>query len=124
MTTPPEDTAAHVFELVWSTLVGVLGTAATATMFRRAARGVARSRPELRGLDGFAVVRDGLDYRFELPPSWRSGGEECLPALRYLVREELCPLLEELTGPVVLRLLERVPALQRSGILAEPGQGT
>jgi hypothetical protein len=32
-------------------------------------------------------------------------------------------VLTELTGPVVIRLLERQPELQRSGILAEQGDG-
>jgi hypothetical protein len=110
-------TAARAFEVVWNTLVGVLGTAATATLLRRAARSAAARRPELPELHGFQVLRDGLDYRFVLPPSWSSEREDCLRTVRHLVREELRPLLEELTGPVVVRLLERQPELQRSGIV-------
>jgi hypothetical protein len=124
VTPSPESSAAHVFEVVWNTLVGVLGTAAAATMLRRAARNAAKNGSELHELQGFDIVREGLDYRFVLPASWSSGCEECFQALRHLVREELCPLLKELTGPVVIRLLERQPELQRSGIIAEQGKLT
>jgi hypothetical protein len=115
-------TAARAFELVWSTLVGVLGTGATATMFRRAVRRSAgRNRPERIELQGLEVTRDGFDYRFVLPPAWTGDSEASLQALRYFIREELYPLLEELTGPVIIRLLERQPELQRSGVIAERG---
>ena len=109
-----------MFELVWSTLVGVLGTAATATMFRRAARNAATRRPEL--LHGFSIVREQLEYGFVLPPSWNGASEESFEALRVLVRQELCPLLEELTGPVVLRLLERQPELVRCKVVGRRGE--
>jgi hypothetical protein len=116
-----EFNAAGVFELVWSTLVSVLGTGATATMFRRAAKNAAANRPDLPALQGFDIVREGLDYGFVLPRSWSGVSEEACQALRYLVRKELCPLLQELTGPVVLRLLERQPELLRNGIIAKRG---
>lgn len=122
MKAPAEPSAARAFELVWNTLVGVLGTAATATMFRRAARSAGKNRPELVELQGFAVARDGLDYVVELPPSWSGGDAGCLQALGYLVREELCPLLVELTGPVVIGLLERHPELER--IIGQRGEGS
>lgn len=114
--------AAQLFQLVWSTLVGVLGTGATATMFRRAARNAAGNRSAPGALQGFDVIRRGLDYEFVLPPSWSGGSDESLQALRYLVREELCPLLQELTGPVVIRLLQGQPQLVRSGIIGERGE--
>lgn len=115
--------AARVFELVWDALVGVLGTAATATMFRRAAKRAAQRRPDLAGLDGFQIIRDGLDYRWELPESWSSGSGAPLEAVAWLVREELCPVLSELTGQVVIDLLARRPELQRSGIFKQAGEG-
>lgn len=70
MTAPPELTAARIFELVWGTLVGVLGTAATATMFRRAARNMASwgattllvgeyTESEMSALPEFAIA-DGI----------------------------------------------------------------
>ena len=86
--------AARIFELVWDTLVDVLGTSATATLFRHAIRNV-RAKG-LSGVDmtGFDVIRDRLEYRFVLPPSWESENEQG-----------------------VVGLLERQPELQRSGIL-------
>lgn len=111
-----EASAAHAFDLIWVTLTGVLGTAATATMFRRAVKNAARKHPDR--LHGLAIVRDGMDYRYVLPEAWRTETPECVDAIRYLVRHELCPLLEELTGPVVIRLLERHPELQRYRIVS------
>jgi hypothetical protein len=116
-----EPCAARAFALVWTTLVGVLGTAATATMLRRAARAATRKRPDLEDLQGFEIVRERLEYRVVLPPSWNGGCDGCLEALGYLLREELCPLLEELTGPVVVSLLRRQPDLQRHGIFPDSG---
>lgn len=115
---------ASTFELVWNTLISVLGAPATATMFRRAAKNAAENRPELRALSELDIVREGLSHRFVLPPSWSGPTDEGLEALRYLVREELCPLLEELTGPVVLGMLARQPELVQSGIVAERGDRT
>jgi hypothetical protein len=40
-------------------------------------------------------------------------------ALQFLVNQELVPLLEELTGPVVVRKLRRIPELAEYGIAQE-----
>ena len=116
--------AARMFELVWSTLVGVLGTAATATLFRRAVKNIAHDELEEPPLSGFEIVRDGMDYRFVLPSSWRDRSEETVRALERLVWDELCPLLEELTGPAVIRMLRRHPELVRGGVASERGART
>lgn len=113
--------AAHLFEVVREALVGVLGTAATATMFRRAAKRAVERRPDL-ALDGFQVVRDGMDYRWELPSSWHAPSPASLEAVGWLIREELCPVLSELTGTVVVDLLARQPEIEQSGILAKSGE--
>lgn len=111
---------ASTFEALWRTLVGVLGTGATAALIRRAARGAIRARPDLTELAGFDVVRDHLDYKLVLPPLWTAGDDASFEALRYLVHHELTPLLEELTGPVVIGMLRRDPALVQSGLFDEP----
>lgn len=99
--------AAELFELVWATMADILGTAATAALLRRAAR-----RAELPGV---TIAQDGLTYRFQVPASWHQPPDPAsLAPLRHLVRE-LCPLLEEMTGPVVLCRLGRVAPLQRVG---------
>ena len=110
------ESAAALFELVWRELAGVLGTSATATLMRRALRGAALRRPDL-GLDRAAVLREELEYRYVLPESWRNGGEASHEALRFLVRDQIIPLLGELTGPVGVRLVERIPELERHGIV-------
>ena len=56
--------AAKVFDLLWESLADVLGTAATATLLRRAIKraAVQTSRPE-----PITVTRDGLDYEIPSP---------------------------------------------------------
>ena len=114
-----EATTAAVFQTIWNALASVLGTQATATLLRRAARGAAHGRPDLQGLKGFVIIREELEYKYVLPPSWRENHAESWSALRYLVEEQLVPLLTELTGPVGVRLLERIPELRNHGILDE-----
>jgi hypothetical protein len=110
-------TAAELFQLLWDELSGVLGTAATAALLRRAVKRAARSEPALSGL---VIERKGLEYAFSLPPSWTSDRTATAPAqLGALVRGELRPLLAELTGPVVIQRLGRVPELARAGFGSE-----
>lgn len=116
MSGPARESAAVLFELVWRALAGVLGTPATATLVRRAVRGAAQQRPEL-GLDRVLVVREDLEYRYALPDGWRADESSSHEALRFLVREHVIPLLGELTGPVGVRLVERIPELERHGIV-------
>lgn len=106
---------AELFELLWRTVADVLGTAATATLIRRAARRAARRFPELSEL---STTRDGREYRYTLPAGWATGGDAADAALRELVRE-LCALLVELTGPVVVQRLATEPALRALGIPPE-----
>jgi hypothetical protein len=108
-----ELSVAALFTLLWEALADVLGTAATATLLRRAARRAAPRYPELSEL---AISREKLEYRYTLPPAWAGGAEGTPLALRELVAE-LRPLLVELTGPVVIRRLERIPELRKRGII-------
>jgi len=104
--------AATVFELVWETLADILGTAATATLLRRAARAAAHCFPEL---DELAVAKEGLEYRYKVPEGWKGCAEGMPPAFCELVRE-LRPLLMELTGSIVIRRLDQIPELRERGI--------
>ncbi len=109
-----EPSPAALFALLWEALADLLGTATAATLLRRAARRAALRNPELAD---FAVVRESLEYRCKLPPSWKEGtGGAPLRALQDLV-DELLPLLVELTGPVVVRHLAQVPELRERGII-------
>ena len=105
--------AAELFDLLWESLADVLGTAATAILLRRAMKQAA-SRTSWS--EPLMVARDGLDYKYRLPESWKQpGNEEALDALR-VVAAELRVLLVELTGSVVLRRLGRLAPFRERGI--------
>jgi len=100
--------AASLFNLLWDELAGVLGTAATAILLRRATqRALARNRQ----LAELIIERENLEYRYRLPSSWEDRAEEMPAALRDLIGQ-LRRLLVELTGPVILRHLEQIPELR------------
>jgi hypothetical protein len=105
--------AAEVFDLLWESLADVLGTAATATLLRRALR---QAAARVSWSEPVTVARNGLDYEYRLPETWKQpGNEEAIGALR-AVAAELRVLLVELTGPVVVRRLSRLAPLLKLGI--------
>ena len=105
--------AAELFELLWESLADVLGTAATATLLRRA---IKRAASHGSAAEPAAVSRKGPDYEYRLPETWRQpGNEEAVKALRG-VAVELRMLLIELTGPVVVRRLARLASFRKLGI--------
>jgi hypothetical protein len=106
-----------LFGVLWTALVGVLGTAAVATLLRRALRRAIATARDPSCFEGFGVERESLEYKVALPVSWREPNDAAIDALRHLVRDELAPLLVELTGPVVVGMLERIPELTRHGIV-------
>jgi hypothetical protein len=104
-------TVAQRFAVLWDALADVLGTAATATLLRRAMKGAA-GRAALQGL---SIERDGFSYAYAVPESWHAThGGKPLEALMAVI-DELRPLLVELTGPIVIRRLERVGAFAPLG---------
>ena len=108
-----ELSAAALFALLWDALADVLGTAATATLVRRAARGAAARCPELGAL---VIARHELDYVYTVPSAWNEPRGSLPAGLRELA-DELRPLLGELTGSVVVRHLARIPELRPLGLL-------
>jgi hypothetical protein len=105
--------AAELFELLWESLADVLGTAAAATLLRRA---IKRAASHVSSGELVNVIRNGPDYEYRLPETWRQpGNEEALSALRAVVAE-LRLLLIELTGPVVVRRLARMAPFRKLGI--------
>ena len=106
---------AQLFDLLWNNLADLMGTAAVATLVRRAL-GIASARtPELTSLN---VVKEELEYTYELPDSWQTDcNRETGRALRELLAE-LGPLLVQLTGPVAVRRLERIALLKECNILS------
>ena len=110
--------SATLFALLWDALADLLGTAAAATLVRRAAR---RAAPRNEELAQLAIVRENLEYKYTLPPAWNDWTKGTRHALRHLVAE-LLPLLVELTGPIVVTRLAQIPELRECGIL--PSDGT
>ena len=105
--------AAELFDLLWETLADVLGTAATATLLRRA---IKQAAARIAWSEPVVVARSGLDYTYRLPEAWKqSGNDEAVDVLR-IVAGELRVLLIELTGPVVVARLGQLAALRKWGI--------
>jgi hypothetical protein len=81
---PTETTAAVLFDSLWENLADLLGTAATATLIRRAAKRAAAGHTEFPTV---IVNRDKITYEYKLPDSWRDPNRrESLDALRRLQR--------------------------------------
>ena len=102
--------AAELFRLLWSTLTELIGSPAAATLIRRSIKRAQAKSPDLARIE---IAREQFEYRYTLPSSWSEPDErQTVVALRAL-GQELRPLLEELTGPVVLHRLHTIPALER-----------
>ena len=108
-----ELSGAELFALLWYALTDVLGTAAAATLLRRATLRPALTFPELCGLE---ITRATLEYQYKVPDAWRAPAPEPPAALFELVRE-LWTLLVELTGSVVVARLSQVPELSECGLV-------
>lgn len=105
--------AADLFDLLWETLADMLGTAAAATLLRRA---IARAAVRTAGSEPVVVTREGLDYTYRVPETWRTAGnDEAVDALR-IVAAELRTILVELTGPVVITRLGHLEVFRKWGI--------
>jgi hypothetical protein len=102
-----------LFALVWNALADLLGTAATATLLRRAAKRAVTREPALAEL---VIVRENLEYGYTLPSTWKDGAGALGGPLRSLI-EELLPLLVELTGPIAVRHLAQIPELREQGLV-------
>jgi hypothetical protein len=110
---PGGESAAELFDLLWGTLADVLGTAATATLLRRA---IKQAAGRIAWSEPVVVARSGLDYTYRLPETWKQpGNDEAVDALR-IVAAELKLLLIELTGPVVVARLGHLAPLRKWGI--------
>ncbi len=103
------DAPAAVFAEVWDALTDVMGSAATATLLRRAIKQARGHAPELEGL---IITRERFEYRYAVPTSWKTESSSGMGALRALTRA-LQPLLFELTGFLVLHRLDGMPQIKR-----------
>jgi len=92
----------EIFDILWTALVEILGSPATASLLRRSAKRQLGDFPELGEL---AITRKGFEYAYAVPEDWKHANERSNAALQALV-QDLCYLLLELTGPVVLHRLK------------------
>ena len=99
---PPSGTPSEIFNVLWGVLVEILGSPATATLLRRSAKRRLGDFPELAEL---AIRRKDFEYTYAVPADWKYANEQSNAALQALV-QDLCSLLLELTGPLVLRRLK------------------
>jgi hypothetical protein len=107
-------TPADLFDLIWSSLADTLGTAAAATLIRRAAKQAGRTTPDVPSI---TINRNTVTYGYEVPAIWRRPADaRALASLRALA-SELGQLLVELTGVIVVRQLERIEPLREAGIV-------
>lgn len=117
---PPESSAHELLDVLWNTMADILGTAATATLLRRAAK---RGVPRCAGLSPLNIRQDGLIYCYVVPDTWDLRTDPAAIGALCVLAQELRPLLLEMTGLVVLRRLARVTALHRIGFTPlEEGQ--
>jgi hypothetical protein len=105
---------ADLFALLWDSLADVLGTAATAVLLRRALK---RATGEGMSLGDVVIERDELEYSYQIPPAWQGAQHAQGLAVMRVITSTLRPLLAELTGTVVLRRLDSVPAFRKHGIV-------
>jgi hypothetical protein len=104
--------AGSIFGTLWRELADVLGTAAAASLVRRAAQRVVPRWPELAAL---SITRENLEYHYAVPAAWNDPSQKPTQALRELTRE-LWALLVELTGTVVVSRLAKIPELRNLSI--------
>lgn len=91
-----------------------MGSSATATLVRRAAKHASTKRPELGVL---VIHRPKFVYEYAVPDRWTDNGHgrEELDALV----QALVPLLTELTGDIALQRLRSIPDIRDAGLLRE-----
>jgi hypothetical protein len=108
---------ADLFTVLWLALSDTLGTAAAATLLRRAAQRAVSRSPELRAL---IITREDLEYRYTVPSAWNTPAPFAPPDLCELVGE-LWALLVDFTGSVVVNRLAQIPELREHGVVP-PGK--
>jgi hypothetical protein len=100
-------TGVFMVRVLWNALSDLLGSGAAAAIIGRALHRATPLHPELAG---FVIARVDLEYGYELPREFDQPASTS-SALAGLLKE-LRPLLIELTGPVALRSLARIPELR------------
>ncbi len=87
--------AAELFEVLWESLADMLGTAATATLLRRAKQ----TASQTSGSGPVVVIRSGMDYEYRLPAAWSQPGNGARRAvLDSLTGAHVGPRFQDLRG--------------------------
>ncbi len=105
---------ADLFDLVWNDLADLMGTAAVAALMKRALRQASLETPALRSL---SIAKEDLEYRYDLPDSWQENCKGETGRSLHDLLAALGPLLVQLTGPVVVRRLQRLAPLRICNVL-------
>lgn len=101
--------SSDILALVWAELVRILGAPAAAALLRRSAKRLLHDYPEFKEL---AITRQGFDYVYTVPADWKQADKKSHAAVEALL-QELCSVLLEMTGPVVVRRLKDLPQLAK-----------
>lgn len=110
----PTCNPSETFGILWRELGDVMGSAAAATLVRRAAKSAAPRAPELEQL---TILREKFDYRYVVPTAWSTTRGD-MTALREL-STDLRVVLVELTGPIVVKRLAGNDDLARWGLFGQ-----
>ena len=109
-----DTSAAEIFRALWDSLADLMGNPAVAAILKKALRLAAMREPELRGIE---IRYEELEYKYALPDSWQKLWNGQMQGVFRTLMGELGPLLAQLTGPVAVRRLERLPLLQEKKII-------
>lgn len=112
MTEQNDPSTARLFAVLWNALTDLMGSSATATLVRRAAKHAASNRP---GLKVLVIHRPIFEYEYVVPEVWKDDGSG-MDDLSELMRA-LMPLLTELTGGIALQRLRSIPDLVDAGLV-------
>lgn len=102
-----------LFDLLWATLVDIVGSPTTAALMRRSVR---HQMAHYRELEELAITRQGFEYAYVVPAAWKHANGQSMTALQALV-QSLSGFLVELTGPIVVRRLKELPQLAECGVI-------
>jgi len=109
---PDDPTTAALFVAVWDALTDLMGSSATASLVRRAAKRAASNQPTLGAL---TIHRPVFEYEYVIPERWKDDGHG-RAELGELMRN-LVPLLTELTGQIAVQRLRSIAILVDAGLL-------
>jgi hypothetical protein len=103
--------ASDVFDLLWTTLVDILGSPTTAALVRRS---ILHECEQHRELGELTISRERFEYTYVVPAAWKHVNDQPVAALQALIHT-LSVMLMELTGSVVVRRLKQLSRLKDCG---------